>query len=221
MPNICEFDAKVKGKKKDVLKLVDWFRAHYDYSDKNNGLKCWTVEKNDEKVPCEHHIGFRVFQTELVDDFSDYDDNEVVTGTIFGDCAWSVCGCVMEGQFSYISRNQEDKDKYIYCISLPDACKKLKVEIELFSREPGCGFSEHYYINKKGEVEIDEEAEYSEIFVSCLHEDYGSYEEYVCSCKENEKVVITPLQWEDKDAYFCVCNFMDANENYIYQEILD
>lgn len=211
MSNDCNFDIKVRGKKKDVLTLADWLSAYYDYTDSNNP-RCYLV-KDDGDVPCAHHIGYRVKESMLIDDLSDYEDDDEVIGDINGYCAWSCHSCMFEGSFSYLS---DDDNKQSFAISLPNACKELQLELELFSSEPGECFAEHYFINKEGVILVEDCVEYYEKDLSDITGNYDSYEEFK---NDNLETDITEEEYNSGDDYVTVCDLMDNgcwNYQFIY-----
>ena len=79
MPNYCEYEIHVRGKKENCRKF------HQIMTDYN--------------LP-EHF--FRVFQADVTDE---YGTDEDYCMEIAGDCAWSVYCCMCEGPFSYAASN--------------------------------------------------------------------------------------------------------------------
>lgn len=104
MPNICCFEACIKGKKENAIKLAQWLSADYKYGSwTSEGYKkldtpIVTTVIDDKEVPTEHHIGYRVFSYDY--DVVEDGENALITG--FGDCAWSVYSCMFEGAHTYI-----------------------------------------------------------------------------------------------------------------------
>lgn len=64
---------------------------------------------------------------------------------IEGDCAWSVYSCMMEGYGTYYS-DKEMRSGDPKLTTLTHESKRLGLDIEIFSEEPGIGFTEHYRI---------------------------------------------------------------------------
>lgn len=209
MPNYCSYDMLIKGKKKNIDEFFKWMIAEYHYGD---GLSdCYIIDTNGNHIPVAHHIGYRVFSCyhESYDsDNQDREPDEELTASCFGDVAWS-CACTMfKGGSSYFS-DIEDTDRR-KAISLPEACKELALEIELYSRETGMCFAEHYYINSEGEVQLEESTEYSEDYI----QDFTSYEEYA-----NSDDISNPVSREIFEYWFndgnCTiprCNWLSPRE---------
>ena len=168
MPNYCNFSMKIVGKAGDVQMLCNWLKNDYHYIKKDG--EPFFPEAEHAKIEYEndeyrlltndiHHF-YRVFN------FNDEDGlTEMQDGRYYlighGDCAWSVYSCMFDGEYTY-HKNDEDLHSQ-HAITLPVACEKLGVWAEVYSYEPGIGFSEHYLISDKGEIIKDEEYTYREI----------------------------------------------------------
>lgn len=64
-----------------------------------------------------------------------------------GACAWSVYSCMMEGGGTYYNDHLNDPyDGSARLTSLIKQGERLQLDIEIFSEEPGMGFTEHYRI---------------------------------------------------------------------------
>lgn len=121
-----------------------------------------------------------------------WDDDDVAC--IDGWCKWSVQSAMIDNAIS-MRRNpevwlwgDEDKAKSLEFITLWEACEKWKLDMEVYSEEPGCEFQEHYvYID--GEIVCDECVEYHEY---CL-DDYDTKEE----AEEELDIEITDDEWEE------------------------
>jgi len=191
MPNYCDFSMHIKGQKKDVFKLAEWLSADYSYSSTPNIY----VEREGVKIPTEHHIGWRVFECYYQEDaFANLPIDSNITLYLSGYCAWSVYSSMMEGPFTYYTDNHADMMKARgedLSLTLPQACKKLSVEVELFSNEPGMCFSEHYHIGSDGKIKLEEETEYIEFYI----EEYHSYDDYVKSI--DGEIPITKEEFDD------------------------
>ena len=172
MPNYCDYEARLKGKKKDVLKLAEWMGAYYTY--REDRPKCYTCDPQEGGVPTEHHIGWRIFEAyhepELI---SDYEDDETVVYTVSGYCAWSCYSCMLEGPLTYYTDNNKADGKENLSLSLPEACKMLAVEVELFSYECGYAFAENFHIGSDGLFLTNKCVDYAE---SCIG-DYKTYDD--------------------------------------------
>ena len=158
MPNLCDFDMLVEGKKKDVDTFTKWLEADYHYFVDDSGIP---------KLECssDYHF-YRVFDV-YYDEINAKDD-EVIRQIISGDCAWSVTVCMLRNCGSlYYKRTEDDEFKDIRKdIDLIEASWLLNLKIEVYSKEPGMCFAEHYLIDN-GKLVIDDCTEYQEI---CLVE---------------------------------------------------
>lgn len=141
MPNYCNYQLKAKGDKKNLEKLHKIMNADYDY--------------NKEEVYCSEdaHM-FRIFEATLIESKDDY----II---IDGHCAWSVMACMFNDKYTYY-RNMKTKYKdECKATTIDKLSKELKLDIEIFSEESGCGFMEHFLI-KQGEIIIDDCVDYCE-----------------------------------------------------------
>lgn len=137
MPNLCDFNFKVIDSKRHIKK----FLTLNDYDVKNHFYRLFEFEGDMSHM---EKVGFNKYAVEG-----------------FGECAWSVYSCCIEG-YSKI-------DLLAYW------SKKLKLKIEIFSTEPGMGFLEHY-IYDNGDQLLDETGEYYEYYYD--EDEHGSFEEY-------------------------------------------
>lgn len=117
MPNICNFDMKISGKKKDIERLYKML--NYDESEKYRFYRV---------IEC-----FYIYE----EDLEDVDDNEYISTFISGECARSVETCMLI----------EDADKYEDLTSIDKVSKELNLLIEIVSEERGFNFTEHYVID--------------------------------------------------------------------------
>lgn len=141
MPNYCAYDMRIKGTKENVYTLIDYLKSGYSHED---GI--WESE-------ADHHF-FRVFEANHEKETDEVLGNGEIVANVFGDCAWSVYSCMFEGDHAYYTQWQE-KAKVFKAITLPKASEKLGLTIEVYSKEPGIGFMEHYLI-ENGEILIDD-----------------------------------------------------------------
>lgn len=170
MPNYCDYEMMVKGKKENVEEFVMVIKTDYEY-DKAGNCKC----------EAGRHL-WRVFEANS--DIVDIEDGLVVA-SVWGYCAWSVFSCMFDGDGTY----QHDR---------PNGCgttleiesKNLGLEIEVYSKEPGMCFMEHYYIDN-GEITTDECVEYAEYCIS----DYETKKE----AEEELGIIISDYEWEHED----------------------
>ena len=117
MPNICNFDMKISGKKKDIERLYKML--NYDESEKYRFYRV---------IEC-----FYTYE----EDLEGVDDNKYISTFISGECAWSVETCMLI----------EDADKYEDLTSIDKVSKELDLLIEIVSEERGFNFTEHYVID--------------------------------------------------------------------------
>ena len=181
MPNICDFDMLVEGKKKDVDTFIKWLEADYHYFVDDSGIP---------KLECssDYHF-YRVFDV-YYDEINAKDD-EVIRQVISGDCAWSVTVCMLRNCGSlYYKRTDDDEFKDIRKdIDLVESSWLLNLKIEVYSKEPGMCFAEHYLIDN-GKIVIDDCTEYQEI---CLVE-YETKEQ----AEEDLNTTITEEEWDKR-----------------------
>ena len=139
MPNYCDYEMKIKGSKEAIARVLECLNADYNYG---------------EGKPSHKHF-FRVF-----DATKDGNARKNADGTysqlIYGYCAWSVSSCMLDGGFSYYQSVKKDHPEIFMGTTLVEQSEDC--EIEVFSEEPGMGFSEHY-IFKNGECLCDDECE--------------------------------------------------------------
>lgn len=139
MPNYCDYEMRIKGSKKAIERVLACLNADYNYG---------------EGKPAHKHF-FRVFQAEKPYEIEDNGDG-TYTQQVYGYCAWSVSSCMLEGPFTYFSQVKKDYPDIFMGTTLLEQSKDC--EIEVFSEEPGMGFSEHY-IFKNGECICDDTQE--------------------------------------------------------------
>ena len=126
MANNCYFELRAKGSREGLARLVNAFTKVFPTEDKIH----------------------RVYDFILNDTITTVEDRCVVEG--YGDCAWSVEGCLIHPPQQYTSLIQLSKEENLI--------------IEVVSEEPGIGFAEHYIIDG-GEFIVNESRDYSEIYL--------------------------------------------------------
>ena len=166
MANLCDFDMRIQGKKGNIRKFCDALQQ--------NG-NTW-IGRGSEGV-----ISY--------DDGSAKDD-EIVGATFNGWCKWSVqsalIGCALQMRNNPEKWNfTEEERATLHIMTLLEASKQYSLDIEVFSREPGCSFSEHMLI-RQGEIEIDEVTEYYEYFLDEYETKEQAEEEYGISITDEE-----------------------------------
>lgn len=147
MANNCFYNLKAVGKKESIKELIDML--NYQHKD---------------------GISFaRIFSADVVDEWDLEDGRSAVW--VYGDCAWSVYSCMMEGEHTYYSSSKA-KCPTLTTITLASA--KLDLDVEIYSTEPGIGFAEHYLI-KKGEIVISDETDYLECYFDEGEEEFDEW----------------------------------------------
>ena len=100
---------------------------------------------------------------------------------IFGDCKWSIVSCYIGTSPDSRERLKEIlknwKENITNNLYFEDICKSLSLDIEIHSFEPGLAFTEHYFINNKGELEIDETTD-ERVEISSNEKDYYNTDWY-------------------------------------------
>ena len=132
MANICCFNMKIAGEKKNVLEFVSILQ--YEHPEE----RCFA----------------RIDEATVFDEYKLPDGRYVAH--VEGSCAWSVHTCMREGKGTYFESSHDSK-----LSTLTGETKRLCLDVEIYSTETGIGFAEHYrYVN--GDCLIDEETEYNE-----------------------------------------------------------
>ena len=127
MPNYCDFDLAVVGKRKKVAEFLKILSAHYDY---------------DEPGEQPRHL-FRVFNVwelenydtieEFLDNEAEEFDNNIIGVIVSGICAWSVNTCMTEnGYYKDVKKAVGDR---FNGTTLQIESKRLKLEIEVYGVE--------------------------------------------------------------------------------------
>lgn len=221
MPNYCNYDMHVEGKKKNILTLIDYLSAEYHYCNFTKEGKavletpeCYVEYSDNERRNVAHHIGGRVFNC-FYDDymFETVSDDDKMTVYLSGDCAWSVSACMFaNGYYGDLMKEYGDKCK---SITILQACQDLDLKVEIFSSEPGMCFSEHYCIDNEGNCFVDEQTELYEVLV----DEYETYDDYVKDYQENGWEVHLSEEQFDNAVYEgeCVATVCDFMEEGSYQ----
>lgn len=172
----CEFEMKVKATTEENLEK---FTKILQYDDKESNL-------------------YRIFESSIYFD----DPRDSLVANIYGTCARSVHTCMGEGVGSYYNDN-----KYSVTnkgTSLQRLTKELNLIVEVFSSEPGCGFMEHYVIDK-GNVTTKDVVNYMSVYPLDYRdrqeaiEETGadiSEEEWDKALEEDEYIDIGGIPWE-------------------------
>ena len=167
MPNYCNYEIKVKGSKNAINNLLECLKAHYDYT---------------EGKPTHKHF-FRVFEV-IEGDY--YKEGKDYVMYILGYCAWSVhSAMVSKASESYYTYLKKEHPQEFMGTTLLEESKNC--EIEVFSEEIGCEFSEHY-IFKNGKCLLDE----------CVEIELGGYDKNGKPTKD--------IDWEEYEGYTIAFN---------------
>ena len=96
MPNYCNYEMKIKGRKENVDKFVSYVKADYHYDEiinENNDKEAVYKELTSDK-----HF-YRIFEACIIDEeIFENGDSEVI---ISGYCAWSILSCMTDDFGSY------------------------------------------------------------------------------------------------------------------------
>lgn len=141
MANVCEFEMKVTGAMENVKKALEIFITEYE---------------NDEGEFVSSSGNPFIFGTSINE--VEEEEHGII---IKGDCAWSVAQCMLDVPSSYYAENKH-LDSF-NGTTLPLVSEELQLKIEVFSKEDGILFQEHYLIDN-GSMIVSEDAEYFEEF---------------------------------------------------------
>lgn len=150
MPNYCDFDLAVVGKRKKVAEFLKVLSAHYNY---------------DEPGEQPRHL-FRIFNVweledydsidEFLDDEAEVNDN-TISVIVTGICAWSVGACMTEeGYYKDVKKAQGDR---FNGTTLQLESKRLKIDIEVYGVE-GTRLEHYEYSDGKTIGEYYQEFKY-------------------------------------------------------------
>lgn len=146
MANDCIFRMKVSGRSEDgVRQLVA-------------ALKCEDLTRGFFMI--------RVYDVEEDGDVERGDDG-TLSVTVDGCCAWSVVSCMLDEQYyawrdCVVGEPRFDvfRDAYTgrlkFCnvpVLLTTLCRETGCGVEIWSREPGCGFQEHILVSADGHAD--------------------------------------------------------------------
>lgn len=137
MANVCEFEMMLRGTKENIDKFVDAL------SQKDN---VW--------------MGRGAYIT------SRFDDEAAHSAMLCGECKWSMQSSLIDNAISM--RAQENGGQTIWAdipeggefLTIFEACEKYSVNMEAYSKEPGCEFQEHL-ICENGKV-VNDTVDYTE-----------------------------------------------------------
>jgi hypothetical protein len=170
MPNYCDAIIRVRGRRDCVDEFINVLQSDYYYAWKQGE----TVEDNKfSHIP---HM-YRIFEVDIMNRVT---ANLITFAEIRVQCAWSVFACMFEGPYTYYddTHTKEFTDKYgpNYGTTVVRESKRLKLDIEIYSSEPGVGFQEHYRIVNGVQV-VTDEREVQFIYLADI-ETYKGFEEW-------------------------------------------
>lgn len=171
MPNYCDYEMRVVGKKENVEEFTKVMTANYDY---------YKMEFSYDR-----HMGGRVFEANTW--AFEKMDNDVWAAMIDGYCAWSVHSCMFDGGHTYYNDLKSIYKEKCRSTTIPIEAERLDLGVEVFSKECGMGFQEHYIV-RKGEITTDECVDYIEYYV----EEYNTKEE----AEKELEIEISDEEWE-------------------------
>lgn len=189
MPNLCTGFMNVRGRADCVDEFIAILQANYSYyANKDNGDYTWSADpKNFSHIP---HF-FRVFDAYLMDD-PVYHGACYKAVVISYELAWSVYSCMFPGPFTYYGDFQNEHPNQHFGSNILIESKRLQLEIEIWSYEPGMGFQEHYKICS-GILVKNEEFSFKGLWL----EDYSNYEEFKKDCTDPE-IALTEQQFNER-----------------------
>lgn len=185
MSNYCPFDMRVRGLKKDILKLENWLKAEYDIF---------------EKISTRYKVG-HIYTRELYTEFpfEEYQDNDNICVYYMGGCKSSIYGSLVDTKLKSTPE----------VIDISDAAKILNLEIEIFATEIGSVMCEHVYCSPY--TDVYEDNEYSEITLEDI-EKYDDLEDYE---KEKVTQEQFNTMKKDGQPYICISECTDLYGNYL------
>ena len=180
MANICDFSMCVKGAHDDIEKFYN------------------AITQNGN-----------IYMGRGADAEIQYEDEE---GGAFIDgwCKWSIQSAMIDDALSMQKQKEsgignwygiDKNDKHEY-ITLWEACRKFNLDMEVYSKESGYEFQEHYLF-KDGNIQYEDCVKYYEYYIA----DYKNK-------KEAEKelgIQITNDEWENEE-YVCRGGFADYED---------
>lgn len=147
MPNYCDGFMYVRGYKDNVDEFVRILNADYSYFKKKpDGSpdylnKEWCTD--DANFSYKPHF-FRIFETQILQEV--YNSGVYKCISIDLTCAWSFYCCMFNGPLSYFDDMEREHYGNHFGTHILRESKRLQLEIEMWSYEPGMCFQEHYKI---------------------------------------------------------------------------
>lgn len=167
MPNYCTGFMNVRGYASNVDEFIAILQAEYSYYKSMTDFNWYVDPSNFTHIP---HF-FRVFQA--------IPFNEVWHSGVYKcvsidlEVAWSIWTCMFNDQHTYYYDINKKHPNDHFASHILAESKRLQLEIEIWSYEPGVGFQEHYKICS-GILVKNEEYSFSGVWL----EDYANYEEF-------------------------------------------
>lgn len=174
MANNCTGFMYVRGYAPNVDEFIKIMQATYSYyKDSKNKDYTWCADpKNFSHIP---HF-FRVFEAIPYEEPSWYYGVTKCVCIDF-DVAWSIYSCLFDGPHTYYGDYQKDHLNQHFASTILIESKRLQLEIEIWSYEPGMGFQEHYKICS-GILVKDQEFNFHTLWL----EDFSNYIEFLEKC---------------------------------------
>lgn len=172
MANLCEFEMKVNGSTESIHRLME----------------IMTYKKDDDVFLS------RIGSVEILEH-----DKEKQSAFILGYCAWSVFSCMFEGPHTYYTQFTKDRPK---TTTIDRLCKELSLEVEIYAREAGVGFEEHYIISNQGLITLNKETSMTQYYMN----DYETREDFE---KETGKSIPQTIfdTYKEKDEWYQIGGF--------------
>lgn len=158
MANNCFYSMKIVGEKENVYKLISYLQAYYEYDSRDN----WKLVK----CTADKHF-FRVFDAYHKEDNDEVLGDGKVASYVSGDCAWSVISCMFANKLgTYYDSWKKDgttENPDFRGTHMAEATEELDLVVEIFSEESGCGFMEHFLVDK-GKILIEECVDWCQLY---------------------------------------------------------
>lgn len=167
MPNICTGFLNVRGYAPNVDEFIAILQANYNYNKSDEDCTWCADPKNFTHIP---HF-FRVFQA--IPFNTVWHSGIYKCVSIDLEVAWSIYCCMFSGPHSDFYDYQKNHYNQHFASHILAESKRLQLEIEIWSYEPGMGFQEHYKVCS-GILVRDECFNFSGVWL----EDYANYEEF-------------------------------------------
>lgn len=106
---------------------------------------------------------------------------------------WSLNSSFLDNESSYYRQWKNNPNMFLTnakltCLEIE--CKELDLECEAWFEEEGCEFQEHIFVNKKGELEIEDSCEWSREYWDYDEEDGMSENELQAKYGDNDDIEV-------------------------------